>query len=94
MKITDVKVVKANRCVFAKILTDEGIYGIGEAGAGGQLEASAAAIHMFKDYLVGKNPLDIEHHWQYMQRFGHFRGAAVMGAVPTGCWPLLSSCIR
>ena len=81
MKITDVKVVKANRCVFAKILTDEGIYGIGEAGAWGLLEASAAAIHMFKDYLVGKNPLDIEHHWQYMQRFGHFRGAAVMGAV-------------
>ena len=61
MKITDVKVVKANRCVFAKILTDEGIYGIGEAGAWGLLEASAAAIHMFKDYLVGKNPLDIEH---------------------------------
>ena len=49
MKITDVKVVKANRCVFAKILTDEGIYGIGEAGAWGLLEASAAAIHMFKD---------------------------------------------
>ena len=70
MKITDVKVVKANRCVFAKILTDEGIYGIGEAGAWGLLEASASAIHMFKDYLVGKDPLDIEHHWQYMQRFG------------------------
>ena len=81
MKITDVKVVKANRCVFAKILTDEGIYGIGEAGAWGLLEASASAIHMFKDYLVGKDPLDIEHHWQYMQRFGHFRGAAVMGAI-------------
>ena len=63
MKITDVKVICANRCVFAKIFTDEGIYGIGEAGAWGFLEASATAIKTFKDYLVGKDPLDIEHHW-------------------------------
>lgn len=81
MKITDVQVIKANRCVFAKILTDEGIYGIGEAGAWGFLEASATAIETFRGYLIGKNPLDIEHHWQYMQRFGHFRGAAIMAAV-------------
>lgn len=81
MKITDVKVICANRCVFAKIFTDEGIYGIGEAGAWGFLEASATAIKTFKDYLVGKDPLDIEHHWQYMQRFGHFRGAAIMAAI-------------
>ena len=54
MKITDVKVVKANRCVFAKILTDEGIYGIGEAGAWGLLEASVGTINMLKHYLMGK----------------------------------------
>ena len=33
MLITDVKVIRANRCVFAKVITDAGIYGIGEAGA-------------------------------------------------------------
>lgn len=81
MRITDVKVIKANRCVFAKIETDEGIYGIGEAGAWGFLPACGTAIESYKSYLVGKNPLDIEHHWQVMQRFGHFRGAVVMGAV-------------
>lgn len=81
MKITEVKVIKANRAVYAKIMTDEGIYGIGESGAWGLLESSAAAINMFGGYLVGKNPLDIEHHWQYMQRYGHFRGAAIMGAI-------------
>ena len=39
MKITDVKVIRANRGVFAKIYTDEGITGIGESGAWGALDA-------------------------------------------------------
>lgn len=81
MVITDVKAIRANRCVFAKVFTNEGIYGIGEAGAWGLLAAGATAIEMFRDYLVGKDPLDIEHHWQYMQRYGHFRGAAIMAAI-------------
>ncbi|MCD8011537.1 MAG: mandelate racemase/muconate lactonizing enzyme family protein [Lachnospiraceae bacterium] len=81
MKITDVKVLRANRSVFCKIYTDEGITGLGESGAWGFLEASAQAILTMKEYLIGKNPLDIEHHWQYLYRYSHFRGAAVMGAI-------------
>lgn len=81
MKITDVKVLRANRSVFCKIFTDEGIVGLGESGAWGFLEASAQAIQVFAEYLIGKDPLEIEHHWQYLYRFSHFRGAAVMGAL-------------
>lgn len=81
MKITDVKVLRANRAVYCRIETDEGIIGLGESGAWGFLEASASAILVFRDYLIGKDPLDIEHHWQYLYRFSHFRGAAVMGAM-------------
>ncbi len=81
MKITDVKVLCANRAVYCHIFTDEGITGIGESGAWGFLEASAAAIKSFRDYLIGKDPLQIEHHWQYLYRFSHFRGAAIMGAL-------------
>ncbi len=81
MKITDVKVLRANRSVFCRIFTDEGITGLGESGAWGFLEASAQAMLTMKEYLVGQNPLDIEHHWQYLYRFSHFRGAAVMGAM-------------
>lgn len=81
MKITDVKVLRANRAVYCKIFTDEGITGLGESGAWGFLEASAQAILTMADYLIGKDPLDIEHHWQYLYRFSHFRGAAVMGAM-------------
>lgn len=81
MKITDVKVLRANRAVYCKIYTDEGIVGLGESGTWGFLEASAQAMLTMRDYLIGKDPLDIEHHWQYLYRFSHFRGAAVMGAM-------------
>lgn len=81
MKITDVVVIPANRFLYVKIYTDEGVTGIGESGAWGFLDASAEAIRTFKSYLIGKDPLQIEHHWQYMYRSFHFRGAAIMGAI-------------
>ena len=59
MKITDVKVLRANRAVYCRIETDEGIIGLGESGAWGFLEASASAILVFRYYLIGKDPLDI-----------------------------------
>ena len=81
MKITDVKPIAMDRYLFVKIYTDEGITGYGESGAWGFLEPSQSAIEKFGQYLIGKDPLLIEHHWQYMYRFSHFRGAAIMGAI-------------
>ena len=81
MVITDIKVIKANRFLYVKVFTDEGIYGIGESGAWGFLDASEEAINSFKTYLIGKDPLDTEQHWQYMYRCFHFRGAAVMAGI-------------
>ncbi len=81
MKITSVEAIPVDRYLFARVHTDEGITGVGESGAWGFLEASEAAINKFGRYLVGQDPLRIEHHWQYMYRFGHFRGAAIMGAI-------------
>ena len=81
MKITAVEAIPVDRYLFAKIHTDEGVTGLGESGAWCFLEASEAAIKKFGRYLVGQDPLRIEHHWQYMYRFSHFRGAAIMGAI-------------
>ena len=81
MKITDIKVIAANRFLYVKVFTDEGITGVGESGAWGFLTASGEAVESFKTYLIGQDPLLIEHHWQYMYRCFHFRGAAVMGAI-------------
>ena len=81
MKITKIEPLLIDRYLFVKIYTDEGLTGLGESGAWGFLEASKSAIDQFSRYLLGKNPLNIEHHWQYMYRYSHFRGAAIMGAI-------------
>ncbi len=57
------------------------LLGLGEGGAWGFHEATAGAVQRFKDYLLGQDPLRIEHHWQYMYRWSHFRGSAVMAAI-------------
>jgi galactonate dehydratase len=81
MKITDIKTVPVDRYLFVTVHTDEGITGLGESGAWGYLEASEAVVETFKRYLIGQDPLRIEHHWQYLYRWTHFRGAAIMGAL-------------
>lgn len=81
MKITDIKTRFVDLYMFVQVYTDEGIVGLGESGSWAFLEASAAAVETFKRYLIGQDPLRIEHHWQYMYRCYHFRGAAIMGAL-------------
>ncbi len=81
MKITAIDTIFVDRYLFVQVHTDAGITGLGESGAWGYLEASAGAIETFKRYLIGQDPLRIEHHWQYLYRWTHFRGAAIMGAL-------------
>jgi galactonate dehydratase len=81
MKITAIETIFVDRYLFVEVHTDAGIVGLGESGAWGFLEASAQAVETFKRYLLGQDPLKIEHHWQYLYRWTHFRGAAIMGAL-------------
>ena len=77
MKVTSVEAIPVDAYLFVKIHTDEGITGLGQAGK----SADEGSLERFSSYLVGQDPLRIEHHWQYMYRSGHFRGAGVMGAI-------------
>src|SRR5215213_7019336 len=81
MKITSVEPMLIDRYLYVQIHTDAGFVGLGESGTHGHLEASAAALKKFGDYLVGQDPSRIEHHWNVMYRSGHFRGSAIMGAI-------------
>lgn len=81
MKITEVNVVLVNKFMYVTVETDEGHVGTGECGAWGFLSSAAEAVETFKPYLIGKDPTLIEHHWQFMYRAFHFRGAAIMGAI-------------
>jgi galactonate dehydratase len=81
MKVTAVVTVPVDRYLFVQVHTDEGVVGLGEAGTWGFLEAAEQVVKKFAHYLVGQDPLRIEHHWQSLYRSTHFRGAAIMGAV-------------
>jgi galactonate dehydratase len=81
VKITAVETIPVDRYLFVQVHTDAGIVGLGEAGTWGFLEAAEQVVKKFATYLVGQDPLRIEHHWQYMYRWSHFRGAAIMGAI-------------
>lgn len=81
MKITSLELIPASKYLFLKIHTDSGIWGTGESGAWGYLDGTAAVIKKFEEYLIGKDPFQIEHHWQYLYRSMYFRGSILMSAL-------------
>ena len=97
MKITDIKtfVVDCFRTnwVFVKVYTDEGIDGVGEATLEYKEKALFGAIEHIKEYLVGKDPRDIEKHWHAVYRDAYWRGGPVLmsalSAVDTALWDIL-----
>lgn len=81
MKIEQVESILAGNGHFVRITTDDGLTGIGQSSCWAYLEAVDKIVEKFSDYLVGKDPLQIEHHWQYLYRMGPFRGSALSGAI-------------
>jgi galactonate dehydratase len=81
MKIDRVESVLSGNAHYVRITTDTGLTGIGQSSCWAYLEAVDKIVEKFGDYLVGKDPLQIEHHWQYLYRMGPFRGSALSGAV-------------
>jgi galactonate dehydratase len=66
---------------YVRIYTDDGLVGVGQSAAWGYPSAVDQVMHTFAQYLVGQDPMRIEHHWQYLYRLAPFRGNIVSGAV-------------
>jgi galactonate dehydratase len=81
IKITRIEALHVGQFMFARVETDAGIVGYGEAGTWGHIEAAGAAIRRFAEYLVGKDAFAIEHHWNVMHRFSYFQGLAINAAI-------------
>jgi len=91
VKITSVKAVPTGvpfrpgvtrNFIFVKIETDEGITGWGEASSGPL--AVATMIDEFGQLLVGKDPGEIEKHWQTLYHYFHVRGGVVQMTAISG----------
>ena len=81
MKIDKIESFFIRNGYVIQIHTDTGISGVGQTACWGYPEAVDNIINTFKKYLIGQNPLRIEHHWQYLYRMGPFRGTALSGAI-------------
>ncbi len=95
MKITDITVYLAKEWrtfAFVVVDTDEGIYGIGEAGITGRELAIQGTIEHFKPFLIGEDPFRTEHLWQRMFRGGFFPSqriqTAAMAAIDVALWDI------
>ena len=69
--------------VFVKISTDAGITGWGEM-LKDDARACAAGAMEAGNYLIGKDPLRVAHHWQAIHRGSFYRGGPIKTAILSG----------
>lgn len=85
MKITRLEVIKVKpRWMFLKMHTDTDIFGLGEPVLEGHCTSVEAVIREFEEYLIGKDPMQIEHHVQALYRGGFYRGGPLMLSAISG----------
>jgi galactonate dehydratase len=70
--------------VFVKLETDAGVVGWGEGTLEGKAGAVMACINDFRDFVIGSDPMQVEHHWQSMYVQSFYRSGPVMGSAISG----------
>ena len=96
IKITRMETfVLKNSWVFVKISTDVGITGWGEMLKDDAKACAAGALEV-ADYLVGKDPRPVVHHWQAIHRGAFYRGGPIKTAIVSGIdqalWDITGKC--
>src|SRR5580704_2416598 len=101
LKVTGIKTFVVNagsvNWVFCKVYTNQGLIGLGEGSVTSKEATVAQAIMEHERYLVGKDPTDIELHWQAMFRYPRWRGGPILNsaisAVEIALWDILGQAL-
>ena len=72
------------RIRFVKVTADNGLVGWGETTLEGKPKSTSSAVEELADYLIGKDPLRIEHHWQHIYRSAFYRGGPILMTALSG----------
>jgi L-alanine-DL-glutamate epimerase-like enolase superfamily enzyme len=96
MKITDIQAYPVwgghRNFLFVVVDTDQGVYGVGEAGITWREMAVMGAIEHFKPLLIGQDPMRTEHIWQLLVRGGFFPAQrilmAAVSAIDIALWDI------
>ena len=84
IKVTKIEsFVLKNSWVFVKVSTDAGIVGWGEMLKDDAKACAAGALEV-GNYLVGKDPRNVVHHWQAIHRGAFYRGGPIKTAILSG----------
>lgn len=88
MKITQIETFlvrpDSRNYVFVRVQTDEGIYGVGEAYSVGPDDAVVAVIKDFEEWLIDRDPREIEFLWQLLYNASRFPGGVITNAAISG----------
>lgn len=85
MKITGFDVTPlSNRGLLLQVHTDEGLTGIGSPMNYEHGRTVERAIHDMSDYLIGKDPRQIEDHWQVIFRSSYSRQMPILLGALSG----------
>lgn len=85
MKIAKLELFKvAPRWLFLKATTDDGITGWGEPVIEGRADTVAAAVKELEEYVIGRDPAQIEDLFQVLYRGGFYRGGPVLMSAISG----------
>jgi galactonate dehydratase len=97
MKITDIETYSVGagwkNWLFVRVMTDEGIHGVGEGTLNGFIKTTEAGVHELKHLAIGQNPLRVH---ALAKRLldsvsldgGHIH-RTVIAAVEVACWDIL-----
>ena len=72
------------RTRLVKVSTDQGLVGWGETTLEAKPRSVRAAVDELAEYLIGKDPLRIEQHWQFIYRTAFFRAGPVLMTALSG----------
>lgn len=70
--------------VFVKLETNQGLVGWGEGTLEGKAGAVMACVNDFHDFLIGADPMQVEHIWQSMYVHTFYRAGPVIGSAISG----------
>ena len=85
MKIAKLELFKvAPRWLFLKATTDDGITGWGEPVIEGRADTVAAAVKELEEYVIGRDPAQVEDLFQVLYRGGFYRGGPVLMSAISG----------
>ena len=70
--------------VFVKLETNQGLVGWGEGTLEGKAGAVIACMNDFRDFVIGADPMQVEHIWQSMYVHSFYRAGPVIGSAISG----------